>query len=179
MLRRIIALGAPTADAYLDRIVCALGAIGFAQAPEYFQQYFQRLGGHLDEALRQLAQFQAAAQASGKPWAQFVNDTLGNPDPGLARLGATLRDTAERVADLQAAHDALAGATVWTRPFVFLKHADWSIAQAALEVYKPAVPTTLEGAVYAAFGVALALGLWQLTIRRPIKAWLGKRRPTP
>ena len=40
-----------------DRALCVVGAILFSQLPEFFQQYLQRLGGHLDEARRQLEQF--------------------------------------------------------------------------------------------------------------------------
>lgn len=175
MLRKVIARGSTAVLGYLDRIVCLLGAVGFAQAPEFFQQYFQRLGGHLDEARRVLAQFELAARASGKPFERFVTDTLANPDPGLAKLGQTMHDTAARVADLQAAHQALADANAWSRPWAFARHLDSSIAHATLDAFKPAVPTTLEGALYAALGLAVAFTLWYLSVRLPLEAWSARR----
>ena len=175
MLRKAFSKTSTVVLGYLDRIVCLLGAVSFAQAPEFFQQYFQRLGGHLDEARRTLAQFELAARASGKPFERFVSDTLVNPDPGLAKLGQTMHDTAERVANLQAAHQALGDANAWSRPWAFFRHLDSSIAHATLEVFKPAVPTTLEGALYAALGLAVAFTLWYLIIRLPMEAW-GERR---
>lgn len=175
MMRKAFAKSSALVLGYLDRIVCVLGAVSFAQAPEFFQQYYQRLGGHLDEARRTLAQFEVAARAAGKPFGRFVTDTLANPDPGLAKLGQTMHDTAERVAQLQAAHQALGEASPWSRPWIFLGHLDSSIARATLEVFQPAVPTTLEGALYAALGLAVAFSLWYFLIRLPLEAW-GERR---
>ena len=41
-------------DTSLDRVFSILGAAAFSQVPEFIQQYLQRLGGHLDEAKRQV-----------------------------------------------------------------------------------------------------------------------------
>ena len=175
MLRRTAAVAFTTVEGFVDRAVCVLGAIICAQVPEYFQQYLQRLGGHLDEARRQLAAFEQAAQAAGKPWAQFVADTLGNPDGGLAKLGATMRDTAGRVDDLATAQAALLNASVWGRPWAFFAHLDAGIARATAGIFQPAVPTTVEGATYAAIGVGVAFGLWHLLIRLPLRRVLASR----
>ena len=177
MLRRTAAAAFTAIEGFLDRLVCVLGAVVCAQAPEFFQQYLQRLGGHLDEANRQLAAFEQAAQSAGKPWAQFVADTLGNPDAGLARLGATMRDTASRVDELAAAQTALLHASAWSRPWAFLAHLDAAIAQATAAIFKPAVPTTVEGAIYAGIGVAVAFGLWHFLIRLPLRHVLAPRHP--
>ena len=177
MFRRTAAAAFTAIEGFLDRLVCVLGAVVCAQAPEFFQQYLQRLGGHLDEAMLQLASFEQAAQAAGKPWAQFVADTLGNPDAGLARLGATMRDTASRVDELAAAQTALLHASAWSRPWAFLAHLDATIAQATAAIFKPAVPTTVEGAIYAGIGVAVAFGLWHFLIRLPLRHVLAPRHP--
>ncbi len=175
MFRRSAAAALTASAGFLDRVACVLGAVAAAQAPEFFQQYLQRLGGHLAEALRQLGAFEAAATAAGKPWAQFVADTTANADPGLARLGTTMAETAARAEALGAAQAALLDATVWSRPWAFLRHLDTEIAQSTLAVFKPAVPTTAEGAVYAAVGIVAAYGLWQLLVFLPLRRLL---RPT-
>jgi hypothetical protein len=175
MLRRTAAAAFTTIEGFADRLVCVLGGVVFAQAPEFFQQYLQRLGGHLDESRRQLAAFEQAALASGKPWAQFIADTLGNPDAGLAKLGATMRDTASRVDELATAQAALLHASVWGRPWSFLAHLDAGIAHATAAIFRPAVPTTVEGAIYAAIGVAVAFGLWHFLIRLPLRQVLAPR----
>lgn len=175
MMRKTAAAGFAAIEGFLDRIVCVLGAAALAQAPEFFQQYLQRLGGHLEEARRQLAQFEAAAQAAGKPLAKFIADTAANGDAGLAKLGGTMRETAERVEALAGAQQALLDASVWSRPWVFFDRCDFSIARATAAVFKPAVPTTLEGAMYAAVGVAVAFALWHVAIRLPLKRVLHPR----
>jgi len=179
MFRRTAAAAFASVEGFLDRLVCVIGAVTLAQAPEFFQQYLQRLGGHLDEARRQLAAFAQAAQAAGKPMARFIADTLANPDPGVARLGETIQETVDRVDTLAAAQQALTDASGWTRPFAFLGHFQADISQATLAVFKPAVPTTLEGAVYAATGVALAFAGWHFLIRLPLRRVLAARPAAP
>ncbi len=179
MLRRPVVAALDLVLEFADRLVCVGGAVLLAQAPEFFQQYLQRLGGHLAEVLRQLAAFESAAAASGKPWAQFVADTAANPDPGLASLGTTMMVTAERADSLGAAQAALLDASVWSRPWAFLTHLDSEIAQATAAVYKPAVPTTAEGLIYAAIGAAAAFFLWHLAVRLPVRALRMRPAPKP
>jgi hypothetical protein len=175
MLRRTAATAFFAIEGFLDRLVCVLGAVCAAQAPEFLQQYLQRLGGALGFAHEQLRAFEAAAQAAGKPWARFVADTIANPDPGLAKLGTTMADTATRVDELATAQAALLDASVWSRPWAFLRHLETGIAHDTLAAYQPAVPTTAEGLVYAAAGLAVAFGLWHLLVRLPLRRLLGPR----
>lgn len=176
MLRRIAA-AFTIVEGFADRLVCVLGAVFAAQFSEFLQQYLQRLGGYLAEINRQLAAFEAAAKAAGKPWAQFVTDTVANTDPGLAKLGTSMADTAARAEHLAAAHAALLDATVWTRPWAFLGHFDLEIARGTAAIFKPAVPTTVEGAIYAAIGIGVAFSLWHFLVRLPLHRALLHRKP--
>lgn len=153
-------------DGFADRVLAVAGAVLFSQAPEFFQQYLQRLGGHLDEARRILAQFEQAAGQAGLTLADYIRRTAANADTAVARLADTMAAAAERVQSLQAAHDALRDAPAWSRPFVFLRHADWEIVRAAGAVFKPAVPVTLEGGLYALAGMLLFVGLYHLLFHR-------------
>lgn len=162
-------------DRFIDRVLCVLGAILFSQGPEFMQQYLQRLGGHLGEARRQLGLFHDTARQSGVTLDQLVQQTAANPDPGIARLGGVMADAVARVDSLQSAHEALAQAALWQRPFVFLRHLDLEIARATCAIYKPAVPTTLEGLVYAVAGMLVFLALYHLVLRR-VPGLLGWRQ---
>ena len=153
-------------DGLLDRVLAVAGAVLFSQAPEFFQQYLQRLGGHLDEARRLLAQFEQTARQAGVSLDDFIRRTAANTDTAVARLADTMTDAVERVQSLQAAHDALRDASAWSRPFVFLRHVDWEIARATGAVFKPAVPVTLEGGLYALAGMLLFVGLYHLLFHR-------------
>ncbi len=155
-------------DSVVDRVLCVAGAVLLSQAPEFMQQYFQRLGGHLDEARRQLAQFRHTAEMSGLTLDQLIHQTAINSDSAVAKLSGVMTDAVARVNSLQAAYDALDTASLWTRPTVFLQHLDSGIARATWAAFKPAVPTTLEGLAYALVGMFLLLGIYSLGIKRPI-----------
>lgn len=162
-------------DTLIDRILCILGAVLFSQGPEFMQQYAQRLGGHLAEARRHLFAFQDTAAASGLTLDQLIKQTNANPDQAVSRLGGLISDTVERVNALQGAYDALHQATLWERPFVFLRHLDPEIARATGAIFKPAVPTTIEGILYALTGMFVVLALYHLGVKRLIGVFTKPR----
>lgn len=147
----------------------------FCQLPEFIQQYLQRLGGRLDEARRQVAEFEAVARSSNLTLFQFIDRASRNDDFAVAKLGGVMRGSVERVNELSAAEDALRAASLWEKPFVFFRHLDPSIASATLDVYRPAVPTTMEGAVYALAGMITFLAVYHGAIRYPIGRALHAR----
>src|SRR4051812_49538683 len=89
-------------ESLLDRLLCVAGAVVFTQVPEFFQQYLQRLGGHLDEARRQLLQFENAAAQSHLTVESLAHQTSVNPDAAVARLGTVITDSIARVHELEA-----------------------------------------------------------------------------
>lgn len=167
-------------EGLLDRVLCVVGAVCFSQAPEFMQQYLQRLGGHLDEARRHLVQFQQAAEQSGITLDRLIAQTSANSDAAVAKLGTVMTATSARVDTLESAHHALVHASLWSRPFVFAQHLDASIARATWSAFKPAVPTTVEGLVYALCGMLVLIGIYHLGIKAPIKHFRSaRRRPAP
>jgi hypothetical protein len=163
-------------DGVIDRVLCVAGAVIFSQIPEFMQQYLQRLGGHLDEAKRQLLQFRHVAEQSGLTLDRLISQTVANHDAAVAKLGGVMTDAVVRVDTLQSAHDALLHASLWTRPFVFARHLDHEIARGVADVFKPAVPTTLEGLVYAAIGMVVMVSIYHFGLRYPVRAVARRRR---
>ena len=160
----------------LDRLLCVLGAVFLSQAPEFMQQYLQRLGGHLDEARRQLERLGATAQQSGLTLDQLSAHAAASADPAVVRLGGVVRDTAARVDVLSGAESALRHASLFSRPFVFFRHLDPSIASATWSAFRPAVPTTLEGMAYAIVGMVAALAVYHLGLKTPVRrAWRARQ----
>lgn len=162
----------------LDRLLCVLGTVMFSQIPEFMQQYLQRLGGHLDEARHQLANFTRTAAQSGLSLDQLIRQTSTNPDPAVAKLGAVMSESATRVETLESARSALLDANVWSRPFVFLHHLDRQIASGTWQDFKPAVPTTIEGLIYALIGMLVLLSVYHFGIRYPIARVVRLRQRT-
>jgi hypothetical protein len=149
----------------VDRALCVFGAVLFSQLPEFFQQYVQRLGGHLAEAQRQLEQFRQAARQSGLNLDQLAADVGAQKDAAVAHLGRVIVETHARVDALAASEAALRNASAWARPFVFLGHVDPGIARGTWEAFKPAVPTTAEGLAYAAVGMVAMLAAYHVGVR--------------
>ena len=147
-------------EGLLDRALCVIGAVLFSQLPEFMQQYLQRLGGHLDEARRHLQQFRETAAQSGLTLDRLISQTNANADPAVAKLGGVMTEAVTRVHTLEAAQTALQNASLWSRPFVFLQHIDGAIARATWAIFKPAVPTTVEGLVYALVGMLVLLAVF-------------------
>ncbi len=166
-------------DSLTDRILCVVGAVLLSQGPEFMQQYLQRLGGHLDEARRHLAAFQKTADQSGLTLERFISQTAANADPAVAKLSGVMTDAIERVNSLQTAHDALLHAALWERPVMFLRHLDAGIARATGAVYQPAVPTTVEGLIYAFAGMVLVLSLYHFGVKRLLGLLARTRAPAP
>lgn len=159
-----------------DRILCVAGAVAFSQMPEFMQQYLQRLGGHLAEARRHLLEFDNVAAQSGVSLDQLIAQTKAGNDAVTARLGDVMAATGARVHELAAAESALRDAAPWERPFVFLRQVDGEIAQATWAVFKPAVPTTFEGLLYAAAGMLVFLVIYHGALRYPIeRAWARRQ----
>ena len=165
-----------TGEKLLDRALCVAGAVIFSQAPEFMQQYLQRLGGHLDEARRQLQQFKAVAAQSGLSLEKFIAQTNANADVAVAKLGGVMSAAGERVAELEVAQQAMLQASPLSRPFVFLHHVDAEIANATWSIYQPAVPTTVEGLLYALLGMAVFLLVYHALIKVPCSRIMARRR---
>ena len=166
-------------ETLLDRVLCVAGAVGLSQAPEFFQQYLQRLGGHLDEARQHLARYEAVAKESGITLQQLIDTTRAQAAEPVAKLGGVIAETQTRVTELTAAETALREASLWERPFVFFSHMDAGIAARTWEVFKPAVPVTAEGFVYAGVGMLVALGLYQLLVAWPARVAIRRWKKPP
>ena len=91
-----------------------------------------------------------------------------------------VRAASARVDSLAAADEAIRHASLFTRPFVFARHFDPSIASATLSIFRPAVPTTVEGLLYALVGMAVLLAAYHFGVKHPIRlamaARLGKKQ---
>lgn len=142
-----------------DGLAGAAGAAVLAQFPAFYQQYLQRLGGRLDQALLAVDRLQEAAEEQGLTLSAYVRYFLDATDPVFRREGQNLVATLTQAQDLKEAQAALDGASPLTRPMVFLDHLDPDLASAAFDSYVPALPLDSEGLVYAAIGLVLGLML--------------------
>lgn len=158
-------------------LACGLigGAVA-AQAPEFAQQYAQRLGGAVDELRRQIATLEDDARASGTTRDEAVAQLRANRDGLVARRGEAAEADIARLARLSAQQQALIGATSpLGRTVAVIRDPDMAIAGATFRDYQPAVPTTADGVTAGFLGFLATWGL--LRVLGDLGSYAARRRP--
>lgn len=134
------------------------GAVIASQAPEFAQQYRQRLGGAIDELSRIVDRFDSDARSVGLSRDDALNRLRSDADRFLKSQGAAMSDTVERLDRLRSQQRAMTDAGPFARVAALATQADPAIAWAAYGEFEPAVPVTLEGGVATTVGFASAWG---------------------
>ena len=138
-------------------IVLAIAAgLAGSQAPAFTLQYMQNLTGRVDELRPTVEQFDDNVGRYGYTRNRAMEE-CGNADGLLEALCASYASIVQRYEVLQAHLDALNSATSLERPIVLARNYQRDIVDSTLSAYKPAVPTTLDGAVY---GGGAFVGIW-------------------
>ncbi len=146
----------------IDRLFVVAGAALFSQWPIFMQEYEQRLGGHVDELRHQLDTLRKIAKESGKTLEQFIEKFLASSDADFSRQGAFLEAMQHRFVKLSDALSQMQEASVFSRPFLFLKNLDFTLGKATLYHFKPGMLFTIEGACYLLAGMAAGYALFRL-----------------
>ena len=143
------------------------GAATLSQFPEFSQQYVQRLGGAVDELSRMISDFDADAAREEMSRSEALVDLAQGGQMG-ARRAATMTTTIYRYERLSSDLAALQSRDPIQRALLADKLMDREIAARAWENYRPALPLTAEGGIFAAVGfgvaalaLALVIGLWR------------------
>lgn len=151
----------------LKRIVCligaALGGMTLSQAPEYSQQYTQRLAGAVDELSAIIEQFDADAAQFGLTRQEGLERYQASADGFLTERGISMETVFARHARLTTQLDDLRQAPAGTQLFEIARYFDTEVGAAALEDFEPAVPLTVVGLAYVIAGlVAGFIVFWVL-----------------
>lgn len=161
-------------------LVLASAALGLAvtsQAPEFAQQYRQRLGGAVDELHTVVSDLDRDAERFGMTRADALHSMIASQTGFIRERGLSMTRTVARYEMLAGQLAALETAPPLTRPLIVVRQPDSHIVGAAWEVFEPAVPLTLPGLVYGGVG-ALLLGLLSsVGIRAGRTMRAGARRP--
>ena len=150
-------------------IAILVGAIGGSQVSRFVQEYEQRLGGALQEATRQLAEYRRVADAAGLSFADYLDRLRSSPDPSVSGTGQTIAATDLRTSELAAQARTLDQTSRLLKPVVLLRQHDPELLRATWSQFEPTL--TLDPS-FAALGILLcwllnAL-LWALSRRRRI-----------
>jgi hypothetical protein len=140
----------------MRRFVAGIGGIALAAAlsqfPEYAQQYTQRLGGAVDELRVITEEFDRAAEEGGLDRTEALARFNSSNDDFLAGRGTSMSATFQRYEMLSQTLGEIQGAGPVQRLQSLPAYLDTDIGRRTLENYKPAVPVTVEGVLYAGIG---------------------------
>ena len=149
----------------IDRILVVTGALIFAQAPLFMQQYSHRLAGHVAELRYQLNQLRIVAENSGKSFEAYIQKFLDAGDADFVGQGELMQGMITRSNDLSQSLSAITEASPLTRPFAFLSNFDTDILQGTLQSFTIGVPLTLESGLYALVGILVGYGIYRILCR--------------
>ncbi|HZY67902.1 MAG TPA: DUF2937 family protein [Devosia sp.] len=129
-------------------------AFGFAQFPEYAQQYEQRLGGAVDELRIIVDDFDRGAAAFGLSREDALMRYAVSPDEFLQDRGISMRMTLARYERLSADLARLQSAGALERVQLLPRYLDSDVGARALENFEPGVPATGEALAWGLAGFA-------------------------
>lgn len=155
----------------IDRLFVVAGALLLSQFPQFFQLYLQRLGGHVHELKIHVNKIQATALEAGRPIEHILTKLQNHTDQDFAAHGKMIAEMLTRYADLSQGYDSLSNASLFARPFLFLRYLNLDIAQSTFAHYGFGIPLTVEGFVYLLVGMLfgyLCFKLCELLISRPL-----------
>jgi hypothetical protein len=129
-----------------------LGAAFASQAPEFQQQYAQRLGGAVDELKIIVEQFDLDAGRNGTDRSGGLSRLQTSGDSFLQARGLAMQQTLKRFDELSTQQAAMRAPDVITRVGALVKDYDPQVAAGAWKAFRPAVPLTAEGGLFALIG---------------------------
>lgn len=136
----------------LTVVLVLLGGGLFSQAPEFTQQYRQRIGGALDELHTIVTAFEQQASQFGLSRNEALATYAASQSPFLEGQGATMRATIDRYTALSMQQAELSREPAVTRPLLLLRRFDVQIARNAWHDFVPAMPMGIAGLFWAFAG---------------------------
>jgi hypothetical protein len=153
-------------------LLCGLAA---TQAPEFAQQYRQRLAGAVDELARVIAIFDAEARDKQMTPEAAIARLEANLDALARERGTDMANDKVRLARLQDALAASAAGGAVGRLLGFLRSFDPAIAGRAWADFEPAVPTSFEALAVGAVGWAFGWAATHLAARPARRLAQGRK----
>ncbi|MGR9498947.1 DUF2937 family protein [Rhizobium leguminosarum] len=148
------------------------GGTVFSQAPEFAQQYRQRIGGAIDELRVIVEDFNAQAAEHHLDRQQALNAYARSSDDFLRDRGVSMRSTITRYETLMSQQLHLGTAAPVAKPFVLLQDADDVVFANTWRDFVPGVPVSFAGLVWGAIGFIggwIVVALLGLGARRAVR----------
>lgn len=143
---------------FLAFVLGIAGALIASQGPGFTLQYMQNLQGRVDELTTivethdaEIAKYGYSRDKAMEECRQAV-DLLEAMCSNYRMAVARLEYLSNHISELNAVSD-------YMRPLILAKTYDRDIAKSVKEQFEPAIPATIDGAIYAGGGFAVAWGL--------------------
>jgi hypothetical protein len=146
----------------VDRVFSVAGAMLFFQAPFFMTQYQHQLYGHVSELQSQIQTMTKAAALTGKTLQQYVAKFLASGDTDFTSQGRIIHGIIERYQELNTSYNALQEASIYTKPYFFVKYYDWNIGISTWHSFTAGFSFTTESLVYTAAGLLFGLVFYRM-----------------
>jgi hypothetical protein len=148
----------------LDRLVLVAGFVAGGCIPGFIAQYRQRVGGALDQVLKDLAPFQAIAdRLHGGSLEALVQHHLASTDATFHAEGAAIRAMMDSLSSLREAFRSLE-TDLFRQIAYLLQHADGAMLRATWRIFEPTFVLSPDCLLVAALvGISIwlvFLGVW-------------------
>lgn len=141
----------------LDRIVLVAGVIVAGCIPSFIVQYRQRVGGMLDQVLKDLVPFQLIADKLHHGSLQeLIQHHLDSSDPTFYKEGAAVRTMLESAEQLRNTFQAL-NTDLFHQLSYLVTRIDPLVARATWDVFSPSFGLSVESVV---FGSVVGVSIW-------------------
>jgi hypothetical protein len=168
-----------TARQTLTLLAALCGAVATSQAPEFAQQYRQRIGGAIDELQRVIAEFDHDAARSRLTREQALETHETAPVQLFRDRGLSTRETIARHERLLDHSERLQSAPAVARPlFVVTGTPDRQLLTGTWRDYEPALPLTAHGLIWTAVGFLFGAAVMR-TVLMPFRRRRGEPLPRP
>ena len=159
-------------------ILCgAAGIAVFSQAPEFTQQYNQRLGGGINELSAIVEQFKEDAAGQGLTLEQALNKQLGSSEAFNQQRGTSMVNHINRFENLRSQRESMIAADPLVRPVHLFRYPDSELLSGTLNDYKPGIQLSFEGLIWGLIGGGFALFLGRLPISATRRSSKTRRAP--
>ncbi|WP_173932025.1 DUF2937 family protein [Chelativorans sp. Marseille-P2723] len=145
-------------------VVSLIGGAVASQAPEFAQQYRQRLHGAHWELTQIVTDFDAGAVRHGLDREEALGLYDKVPPPFLQDRSRSMRRIIERAEHLDRQVQRLADLPPVLRPLLVMVDPDKDVFQGTLHDFETAVPLTAHGLVWTAAGLLAGFGLIRLAV---------------
>ena len=154
----------------LDRIVLVAGVVAAGCIPSFISQYRQRLGGRLDQVLKDIEPCQQIANLYHHgSLTELIQHHLASSDVTFHKEGAALQAMLNSAEQLRRALQALDTDLFHQMGYLLTGGLDPQIARAAWEIYSPSFTLTAESVV---FGSIAGILIWLIFLL----VWYGVAR---